>query len=263
MEKIQEIFGWVAFGLTTITFCFPIPPYIKVLKGQIDYEETPSFLACSLYINYFCWSVYGDMIFSNQLKYCFCIGSIIIACLMLIYLYFEIRKFLVDTILNTLILITGSYALYRTLTIIVDDDRNVGKICLSTNLLAYFTSVQTIYKVIKDKSYILISIKSCLITICSTICWTIYGCIISDVYLIVSFIISSVICLAQIILYFYFKRKYPMFFEKGNSNTSIDIEVSNIKETGKKEEQVEIKVDNSKNENENDNEKSVNNNSDK
>ena len=62
------------------------------------------------------------MIFSDQLKYTYIIGSGINLVLMIIYLAYEVKKYLVDSILNTLILITDTLALYRALTIIIDDD---------------------------------------------------------------------------------------------------------------------------------------------
>jgi uncharacterized protein with PQ loop repeat len=244
METVQETFGWIALGLSTITFLFPIPIYINVIKGKTDYESTPSYFLCSSYISYFSWWVYGDMIFSDQLKYCYIIGSLINACLILIYLFYELRKYLIDTILNFLILVTGSWALYRALTIIIDDDVVVGKICLGTTIVVHFNSVHTIYKVIKDKSYLLIQLYNCCATILAGVCWSIYGIMISDVYMVLANIVAGVICLVQIIIYFNYKRKYPSISEKSN-NPTIGIESGNQNDIGKKEESP-LKTDESK-----------------
>ena len=62
------------------------------------------------------------MIFSDQLKYTYIIGSGINLVLMIIYLAYEVKKYLVDSTSNTLILNTDTHALYRALTIIIDDD---------------------------------------------------------------------------------------------------------------------------------------------
>ena len=142
METFQEITGWIGCGITVLSFIFPIFPYLNVLRGKISFEDTPAVFVTISYINYtfssyayyfditggkdvnyFCWYVYGDMIFSDQLKYAYIIGSGINLILMIIYLAYEVKKYLVDSILNTLILITGTWALYRALTIIIDDDR--------------------------------------------------------------------------------------------------------------------------------------------
>ena len=115
-------------------------------------------MVTSCYVNYFCWYVYGDMIFSIQIKYGYLIGSFIFGILIVIYLYFEIKKNLIDSILNALILITGTWALYRALTIIIDDDRVVGKICIGTAIIVYVQPMQILYKVIKEKNYVFIQI---------------------------------------------------------------------------------------------------------
>ena len=70
---------------------------------------------------------------------------------MVIYLINELKKYLVDSILNALILITGTWAVYRALTIIIDDDRIIGKICIGTTLVVYLSPIPVLYKVIKEK----------------------------------------------------------------------------------------------------------------
>ncbi len=81
-------------------------------------------------------------------------------CLMVIYLIYEFKKYLVDSILNALILITGTWAVYRALTIIIDDDRIIGKICIGTTLAVYLSPMQALYRIIKEKKYIFIQILS-------------------------------------------------------------------------------------------------------
>ena len=174
MDKVQEISGWLAMAVTTCGFLFPVFPYINVLRGRMNYEDTPSFFVITSYINYFCMYVYGDLVFSDQVKYCYLVGSIVNCVLMVIYLVYEIRRYLVDTILNALILITGTWALYRCLTIIIDDDRIVGKICVGTSFIVYLATIQIIYKVIKEKNYILIPIYNCYLIALHSICWIVY-----------------------------------------------------------------------------------------
>ena len=161
METVQECFGWAATAITVLSFLSPVFPYINVLKGKLNFEDTPAVLVTTCYVYYFCWYIYGDMIFSDQIKYCYMIGGIVNLVLMIIYLAYEVKKFLVDSILNTLILITGTWALYRALTIIIDDDRIVGKICIGTSCIVFLSPIQIIYKVIKEKNYILIPIYNC------------------------------------------------------------------------------------------------------
>ena len=214
METIQECFGWAAAGLSICSFIFPVFPYINVLRGRLNFEDTPAVFVTTSYVNYFCWYIYGDMIFSDQIKYSYMVGSIINLILMIIYLIYEIRKYLVDTILNTLILITGTWALYRALTIIIDDDRIVGKICVGLSCIVFISPVQILYKVLREKNYHLIPIYNCWISFLFSICWVVYGVFITDFYVVFPNALCIVLSLVQIIVYVNFSKKYPTIGQK-------------------------------------------------
>ena len=240
MDKAQEISGWIGAGLTILSFLFPVCTYINVIKGKLSYDNTPSFLVITSYINYFCMYVYGDMVFSDQVKYAYMVGSIINCLLMSIYLVYEIRKFLVDTILNILLIITGTWALYRCLTIMIDDDRIVGKICILTFFIVYITPIQILYKVIKEKNYNLIPKNNCWVAFFASIFWIIYSIYISDFYILFANIINALINLAQIVVYINLSIKYPAIGKKEFSST-IGIETTSNEED--KKEDVQIKMD--------------------
>ena len=241
METVQECFGWAGTGITVLSFLFPVFPYINVLKGKLDFESTPGVLVTTCYVNYFCWYNYGDMIFSDQIKYCYMIGSIVNLVLMVIYLIYEVKKYLVDSILNTIILILGTWALYKTLTFIIDDDRIVGKICIGTSFIVFIPPIQIIYKVIQEKNYILIPIYNCYLIFLYAICWVVYGIFLTDFYIVFPNAIIIVIALVEIIIYLSYKRKYPAIGEREFSST-IGIETYTTDEARKKEEP-SIKID--------------------
>ena len=240
MENVQEGFGWLATGLSICGFISPIFPYLNVLRGRLSFEETPAVLVTTSYVNYFCWYVYGDMIFSDQIKYCYIIGSCINLVLMVIYLVYEIRRYLVDTILNTLILVTGTWALYRALTIIIDDDRIVGKICVGTSCIVFLNQVQIVYKVLKDRNYNLIPIYNCCIALFSSICWVVYGIFITDFYLVFPNAILIILSLVQVIVYINFSRKYP---PPGKAEFSSTIGIETTPNDEIKKEETPIKID--------------------
>ena len=240
MENVQEGFGWLATGLSICGFISPIFPYLNVLRGRLSFEETPAVLVTTSYVNYFCWYVYGDMIFSDQIKYCYIIGSSINLVLMVIYLVYEIRRYLVDTILNTLILVTGTWALYRALTIIIDDDRIVGKICVGTSCIVFLNQVQIVYKVLKDRNYNLIPIYNCWIALFSSICWVVYGIFITDFYLVFPNAILIILSLVQVIVYINFSRKYP---PPGKAEFSSTIGIETTPNDEIKKEETPIKID--------------------
>jgi lipid-A-disaccharide synthase-like uncharacterized protein len=227
-------------GLTVISFLTPVFPFLNVIKGKLNFEDAPIISVTTCYVNYFCWYVYGDMIFSDQLKYGYVIGSCIFGLLIVIYLIFEIRKYLVDTILNALILITGTWALYRALTIIIDDDRVVGKICIGTAIIVYVQPMQIIYKVIKEKNYGFIPIYNCYLSFLSSVCWLVYGIFITDFYVVFPYAIGIILSLVQIVIYLNYQKKYPIIGERDFSST-IGIETTPNEEV--KKEATPIKMD--------------------
>ena len=240
MDTLQEVVGWVSAGLTVLYYLAPVNPFFRVLKGKLNFEDTPGVFVTTCYVNCFVWYVYGDMIFSDQVKYANCISAGISLLLMIIYLAYELKKYLVDSILNALILITGTWAVYRALTIIIDDDRVVGKICIGTAIVVYLSPMQILYRVIKEKNYILIPIYSAWIYLCASIAWVAYGIMITDFYVVCPHVIGIVLSLIQIIVYLNYKRKYPAIGEREFSST-IGIE-STGNEDSKKEE-APIKID--------------------
>ena len=241
MNKPQEINGWIGASFSIMSFFFPAYSYLNVIRGKISYDNTPSFLVISSYINYFCMYVYGDMIFSDQVKYAYLIGSIINCILMSIYLFYEIRKFLIDSILNILLIFTGTWALYRCLTIMLDDDRIVGKICILTFFIVQITPIQIICKVIKDKNYNLIPKYNCWVSFFASSFWIIYAIYISDFYILFSNTINIIINLLQNILYIYLSQKYPAIGKKEFSST-IGIETTSNEEDKKGDETTEVEI---------------------
>jgi uncharacterized protein with PQ loop repeat len=182
------------------------------------------------------------MIFSDQIKYSYLVASCVSLLLMVIYLIYELRKYLVDSILNALIIITGTWAVYRALTIIIDDDRIVGKICIGTTLVVFLTPIQTLYKVIKEKNYILIPFYSSIVYLFASIIWVVYGVMITEFYIVAPNAAGIIISLIQIFIYLNFKRKYPIIGERDISST-IGIETSGMEESKKEEPSVKIDDD--------------------
>ena len=239
MDTLQEVVGWIAAGLTVLYYLFPVKPFFRVLKGKLNFEDTPGVFVTTCYVNCFVWYVYGDMIFSDQVKYSKGVAACISLLLMIIYLAYELKKYLVDSILNALILITGTWAVYRALTIIIDDDRIVGKICIGTAIVVFLTPIQILYRVIKEKNYILIPIYEAWAYLFASIAWVTYGVMITDFYVVCPHVMGIVLSLVQIIVYLNFRRKYPAIGDREFSST-IGIETGNDEP---KKEETPIKID--------------------
>ena len=229
MENLEDAFGWVATCLTMCFYISPVIPFINVIKGKISYEDTPGVLVSASYVNCFCWYIYGDMIFSDQVKICNGIGAISSLCLICIYLVYEITKYTLDAILNALIILTGSYAVYRGLTIVVDDDAIIGKICNCTAIIVFLSPIQLIYRVFRENNnYHLIPIYTAWVSVFSTGCWIMYGILIKDIYILIPNIIGLILGIIQIVIYTIFKRKYPTIGERERDTSTIDIENNGI-----------------------------------
>ena len=219
MDKYEEEIGWIAGGLTVLYHLAPINTFVQVIRGRLHYEDSPGIFITTCYINSFLWFLYGDMIFSDPMKYCFLISAGVCAFFLNIYLLFEIKKYTVDSILNALNLVTGTWAAYRTLDVLIDDDRILGKICVCSALVVYLTPVYIIYKVIKGKNYGIIPFNSSIIYLLTCIAWVIYGIILTDILIIAPFSIGIFISLVQLCFYLYYKMKYPTIGEHVFSST--------------------------------------------
>ena len=231
-DTIQETCGWIAAVVNLYFFITPIKPFINLLKGKITFEETPGIFTTICYINCVCFYTYGELTFSDQMRLSYIIGSAIFLILIMIYLYYEIRKYIFDSILNFLILATGTYSVYVGLTVILDDDQIAAKFCNATSLAYFFFPIQTIYKVITYKNYKIIAVKYNWIHVFTSFNWTVYGALILENLLVYPHVINIILCLIQLYIYYSYKKKYPSIEEKDNNNDTIGIE-SNSNEEGK------------------------------
>jgi uncharacterized protein with PQ loop repeat len=117
----------------------------------------------------------------------------------------------------------ASWAVYKYLTIVLDDDRLVGKLCMCTSIVIYLYFSYIIYRVIKEKNYLLIHLYQITIYFVSCLVWLFYGIIAKDLYLVCPYAMGAVISLLQIVIYINFWKKYPAIEEK-DLITSIGIE---------------------------------------
>ena len=231
MVKLEDIFGWLAFLLTLFIYISPAISFINVLKGKMSFEETPGVLVLATYISCFCWAIYGEIIISDQVKICNIIGAICSLCFIAIYLVYEIKKYLLDAILNTLIMITGSFATYRWLIIGVDNFDIIGIICIITTIIVCLYYIYLLYKILRQKNnYFLLPNYRAWISFSSYACWIIYGILIKDKYFLISNIFGIVFSIIQIIIYIRYKKKYKAITDKekeeDKDTSTIDIEIT-------------------------------------
>ena len=53
------IFGWVGTVLATYFYIAPIVPYVKLIRGKLNYKEVPGILLLFSLINCILWSAYA------------------------------------------------------------------------------------------------------------------------------------------------------------------------------------------------------------
>ena len=246
MEKnwTEESVGWIAFAFSSYFLLYPAIPFYNVLKGKINFEDSPGAYATVNYLNCLCWFLYSEMLISDQIKVISGIGMVASGLFVLVYLYYEIRKYIVDTILNALILGSGSYMIYLTLTVMIEDDTIIGKICAGTHCLVFYFPIRLIYKVLKEKNFMLIPFCQAWGSLLMSISWVVYGILITEIYVVFPHCINIILATVQIILFLNYRRKYPIINGKDFSST-IGIE----NDENKKEDTVkqEINEDNDSN----------------
>ena len=238
---LEEAFGWIGASLTVTFLISPIIPFINVIKGQLDFEDIPTDLIGISYINCLAWNIYGNLLNSQQIKFCTTIGFFICLFFIIIYIIYEIKRHIIDAILNILILYTGSRAVNRILTVLLPDYYIVGKICICTTMAFFIYPLNLIYKVSKEKNHKFIPLIPAIFYILSGICWFLYGLVKKDFHVIIPSFVGIIIGIGQIIIKYYYKKNYSMI--KRNIKTS----TFNFESTGnnyiKKAEDITVEVD--------------------
>ena len=224
-DKTRDFYGWVAALFSISYFLKPLRPYLKLLQGKINFKNSPAFFITVNYINCVCWYIYADLISSRQIKCINFLGTIFNFILIFIYLYYEIRIYTIDAILNGLIIIIGTYALYKGFTDILEDEEAVGNICMGTHFLALLSPFVLIIKVLRKKNYNLIPIYFVWVSLSASISWVTYGVYLINMNIILPNIISFLLGIILIIIYVIYSKKYHGINELDSSDT-LDIEAN-------------------------------------
>ena len=235
----ENLCGWTAICLSSCFYFSLVVPFFNVLRCKKNYEFTPIGLIDMIYIDSIAWYIYGDRIVCEKIKLGNCIGAGACLTLIVIYLAFELKKFLVDTILNCLILILGTLVMYKGLTIVVEDTMLLGKICVGTRVITFCTPIYLVYRVIKEKNYMHLSLGSTLTYLAACIGWAFYGKNINDNNVMYANCAGTIIGIIQLSIYCNYKRKYRGF---SVDTSTIGIESGSTEET-RKDESTTIHID--------------------
>jgi hypothetical protein len=58
MDVIKKCFGWLAFSINITFYLSPLSPFVNVIKGKINFEETPGLYVTTSYINCLIFYIY-------------------------------------------------------------------------------------------------------------------------------------------------------------------------------------------------------------
>ena len=197
---LEDTFGWIGCFLNTCFFLVELIPFINIIRGKVYFEDSPGFFMSASYANSFLWSIYGDLVFSEQIKTTNMIGCLICFIALMIYLSYERKKYLLDSILNFLMIFMVSWAVFKYLSIEVDDDRVVGKLCFCSSCIIYMHFYYIIYRVVKEKNYMLIPFNHITIYFVNSIIWIFYGIVTNDFYVILPNSMGTLLSLIQVLL---------------------------------------------------------------
>ena len=243
-DVTQEFFGWSGFIFNLYFLFIPAIPFYKVIKGELAYEEAPIVYSIMNYISCVCWLLYSDMLYSEQITKINFLGLISHIIFISIYFFYELKKLLIDTLINILLLLSLTYAILLTLST-MESDTLYGKICAGVYCLQFLFPIQSIYRVIKQKNYMFIPFFTSLCSFFMSFCWLIYGIMITEFYVVFPHCLNIILALIQITIFFIYRNKYPIFIEQDFASSTLEMD-NNInekkEEEKKKEEKYEEKI---------------------
>jgi hypothetical protein len=227
-------FGLAGAGLTIILNALPFFSFLNFFKKTITFEAICASRIFMNYANCLIWYFYGSMKVNTAIRISNLIGAIISVLLIIMYLIFEFKNYLLDTILNILIIFIGTIASNEWFSHIVFDEKLVGGICLFITIISFLVQIPNIFNGIKEKNYLLIPVNYSIIGFPMYFCWVVFSLIVWDYYILVANSIGVVYSITLVLIYSYYRKEYPIINEETEASTiGIDIET-------KKEKHIEI-----------------------
>ena len=230
--KMEIISGWVASCLTIIIFIQKLPPFVMVLKGNLNYQESPAFYMIMCHISCLLMMMYGDQVFSEALKTCGMVSCTICVICISIYLLFEFKEYTMSTILNAILFYMASSAFYDYLNYKIDEEDVIGKVGIGSSLSIYVFHLNAVLNVIKYKNIIFLDVNISFQILAASIFWCIYSYTINDIYIIICFLMGGIVSIIEIVTFYTFKDQYPAIIPTNGifpEGETIEIEDKSIK----------------------------------
>ena len=200
------IFGWVGTVLATYFYIAPIVPYVKLIRGQLNYKEVPGILLLFSLINCILWSAYAllENQFNNYLANGLG-GTITLIYVTMFLIYFAEKKILLS-LAYSLFLIACVVEIYF-LCYYILDPKVTGVIANIVNVLMYIAPGEKINVVCKTGNYELIPIFSTIGGMACSTSWMLYGFYQDDYMVFTPNAIGVTASIIQIIIYIIYRNK--------------------------------------------------------
>ena len=199
---------YIPSSLTILINMLPIISFINFFFNKADFESIPISRMIANYINSIAFFFYSSIIFNIEVRFANLVSAVISFVLIIIYFYLELSRYLIDAILNFIILILGTSCSYQWLSKIIIEEKKVGRIYFITNLTSLFIQMQYIYNGVCKKNYLLIPITFDGVSFPSYFSWIVYGILLKDMYITTTNLVCSIVYLAQILIYFHYRNQY-------------------------------------------------------
>ena len=202
----STIFGWVGNALALYFYIAPIVPFVKVIKGEMTWKQSPGVLLLCSFLNCILWSDYG--LITNQFLLYLANGlggTITLIYITIFLIHVADRKVLLSLFYN-FFLICCIVEIYFVFYYLVPF-KVTGVIANVFNVLMYAAPGEKIYQICKGASYQLIPIWSTIGgTACST-SWMCYGIYQKDIYVVIPNALGVLASIVQIVIFVIYRRK--------------------------------------------------------
>jgi solute carrier family 50 protein (sugar transporter) len=205
-DMVGNIFGWVGTGISTFFYIAPIVPFIKLIKGEITYKESPGILLICSFMNCILWGDYGLLLDRFLIYFANGIGGTITLIWIVIFIIHYVEKRFAMALLYNLILTIAIVGIALLFFFIVPY-QVTGKIAMVFNVLMYASPGEKMITVFRTGNYKLIPIWSTLGGIACSGCWMIYGIYLVDWNQIIPNGLGVLFSIFQVIVFLFYKLK--------------------------------------------------------
>ena len=200
------IFGWVGTAIALFFYITPVVPFLKLIKGEITWKESPGILLICSFLNCILWSDYGLLGDKFSVYFANGLGGTITLIFIVIFLIHLANRNIFYSLLYNIVLLAGVIEIYFLCYYKIDPEIT-GIAANVFNVLMYAAPGEKMYTVCKTGNYELIPIWSTIGAIACSTSWMLYGFYQGDILLVIPNALGDISALVQIFVYFYIKGK--------------------------------------------------------